>query len=274
LRRTLRYLTINVVQRITSRQNPLVSRFRDVARGEVPDRMLLDGEHLLQDALAARTPIEIAAFADDAVDGRLSDLADGVRRADGQVVAVSGAVLKAISPVQQPSGVVAIAARRERAIDDVFARAPQLVVVLSDVQDPGNVGAIVRAAEGCGATGVVTAERTADPFSWKALRGGMGSTLRIPVLSRQALASTIENARARHIRVFATVPRGGTPLPEADLRKPCAILLGGEGAGLPSATIEAADARLTIPMRAGIESLNVAVAAAIVLYEASRQRME
>ncbi|HEV3484567.1 MAG TPA: TrmH family RNA methyltransferase, partial [Vicinamibacterales bacterium] len=102
----------------------------------------------------------------------------------------------------------------------------------------------------------------------------MGSTLRVPIATRQPLGVTIDQARRRRLRVLATVPRGGTPLPHADLRSPCVILLGGEGGGLPPEIVDEADDRLTIPMRAGIESLNVAVAAAIVLYEASRQRMD
>ena len=262
------------MQYITSRQNPLVARFRDVARGRVADRILLDGEHLVRDALGAGVPLDSAAFADGAAGGRLARLAEMVRQSGGTVVTVSAQVLDAMSPVRQPSGVVAIAGRPVCAIDDVFAHAPQLVVLLADIQDPGNVGAVIRAAEGCGATGVITAERTADPFGWKALRGAMGSTLRIPVAAAQSIAGAVDHARRRNVRVLATVPRGGTPLPAADLRVPTAILLGGEGPGLPPAAVDAADDRLTIPMRPGIESLNVAVAAAIVLYEASRQRME
>ena len=234
--------------------------------------MLLDGEHLLREAIAAGVRLEAAAFAAEAAD-TMNTIADAVQRAHGTAVSVSTQVLDAISPVRQPSGMVAIAERPRHAVDDLLAREPQLVVLLAGVQDPGNVGAIVRAAEGCGATGVVTAEGTADAFGWKALRGAMGSTLRLPVASTASIAAAIDKARSRGIRVLATVPRGGTPLPEADLRAPCAILLGGEGSGLPVNAIDAADERLTIPMRARIESLNVAASAAIVLYEACRQRM-
>jgi RNA methyltransferase, TrmH family len=260
--------------RITSRQNPLVARFRDAARGDLDDRVLLDGEHLVRDALAAGIAVEVAAFAEDAPRGPLAQLAEDARHSGAQVAVVSRQVLDAISPVRQPSGVVAIAQRPGWSMEDAFARAPQLVLMLADVQDPGNVGAIIRAADGCGATGVVALERTADPFGWKALRGAMGSTFRVPTLGRQSLEASLQYARGRRLRVLATVPRGGTPLPAADLGSPCAILIGGEGAGLPAAMVETSDERLTIPMRTGIESLNVAVAAAIVLYEASRQRME
>jgi len=139
------------------------------------------------------------------------------------------------------------------------------------VQDPGNVGAIIRAAEACGATGALAGEGTADPFGWKALRGAMGSTFRLPV-AREPLERIVDRARAAAIRLFAATPRGGKPLPECDLRGPAAVLLGGEGPGLPAALFDAADERMTIPMKPTVESLNVSVAAALILYEASRQR--
>jgi tRNA G18 (ribose-2'-O)-methylase SpoU len=99
----------------------------------------------------------------------------------------------------------------------------------------------------------------------------MGSTFRLPV-ARQPIDDALQAARETGVRVFAAVPRGGTPLRECDLRGPAAILLGGEGGGLPAMWLDAADVRLTIPMRGQVDSLNVAIAAALILYEASRQR--
>jgi TrmH family RNA methyltransferase len=188
------------------------------------------------------------------------------------VVAVTPDVLSAMSPVRHPSGIVAIGLRRTATLEEALARAPQLVLLLCDVQDPGNVGAIVRAADGCGATGVIASEATADPFGWKALRGSMGSAFRIPVAPRQPLDRAVAAARARGVQVYAAVPRDGTPLPRCDLRRPSAVLLGGEGAGIGELILAAADEPLTIPMRGGVESLNVATAAALVTYEALRQR--
>ena len=256
------------IERISSRQNALVRQFRDVAQGDVADRMLLDGEHLIEEAIESGVDIEIAAFTERVATGPVARRLPG----DSRKVIVSDSVLDAMSPVQTPSGAVAIARRPSSDLDRVFARAPQLILLLHDVQDPGNVGAIVRAAEGCGATGIVCSERTADPFSWKALRGSMGSSLRVPLATRQPLPSAIAVARENGLRVFATDARGGTPLPECNLRVPAAIVLGGEGGGLPASVIESADERLTIPMQPPVESLNVAIAAALVIYEAARQR--
>jgi TrmH family RNA methyltransferase len=257
------------MDRVSSRQNPIVKRFREVARGELHDAMLLDGEHLIQEALAADVPLQTVATLDRLSRGAVADRA---QRAGARLIVVSDAVLSAISPVRTPSGIVAIASRPVARLEDVLARTPPLVVMLHDVQDPGNVGAIARAAEACGATGLVCSEGTADPFGWKALRGAMGSTLRLPTAARQFLPDAIDRARASGLRVFALTTHAGTPLQQCDLRTPAAIVLGGEGAGLPTHILDAVDTRLTIPMHAPVESLNVAVAAALVMYEASRQR--
>ncbi len=263
------------MERISSRQNPLVLRVRALARGGArsDDEVVLDGEHLVREALASGVRIETAAFAEEALAGALADVAEAVERSGGRVVAVTPAVLAALSPVRQPSGVVATARLARSDMDAVFNGAPTpLVFVLTDVQDPGNVGAIVRAGEACGVTGIVAAERTADAFGWKALRGSMGSTFRVPVASRVRLQDAADAARRRGVRLAAAVPRGGEALPGVDLRLPSAILLGGEGSGLPEAIVRAADVRLSIPMRPPVESLNVAVAAALIAYEAARQR--
>jgi TrmH family RNA methyltransferase len=261
------------MERISSRQNPIVKRFRDLSRGDSGGEwILLDGEHLLKEALASGARVDVAAFIEGLAAGPLSTLAAQAEQAGAHVFTVTEQVLSAVSPVRQPSGVVAIARRREAAFDEVLERKPSLVLMLSAVQDPGNVGAIVRAAEACGATGIVAGNGTADPFGWKALRGGMGSTLRLPIAVGQSLAEAVARARAAGLRVFATAARNGTPLPKCDLRGPSAILLGGEGQGLPEELSALADDRVTIPMRPPVESLNVAVAAALVLYEASRQR--
>jgi RNA methyltransferase, TrmH family len=264
------------VEHISSRHNPVVQRFRALARGagSTADAgaMLLDGPHLIEEALASGVTLDTIAFAERHLPGRFDTLAaraaaGGVRR-----VVVTEQVLAAMSPVQQPSGVVAIGARRSASLDDVFSRQPPLILLLAEVQDPGNVGAIIRTAEACGATGVIPGDATADPLGWKALRGGMGSTFRLPVAARQPLEDAARRAQAAGIRLLSAVPRGGTPLPDCDLRGPSAILLGGEGPGLPEALVRLADEHVTIPMRPPVESLNVAIAAALLLYEASRQR--
>ena len=149
---------------------------------------------------------------------------------------------------------------------------PPLVVVALGIQNPGNLGALLRTAEAAGATGAVLTAGTADPLSWKALRGSMGSALRLPHLRERNLAAALDLLTGRGLRLVATVARGGTSYDQADLRGPLALLLGNEASGLPEEAEARATLRLTIPVRAPVESLNVGVAAGILLFEAARQR--
>jgi RNA methyltransferase, TrmH family len=255
---------------ISSRQNPLVRRFREVAH-DPGDMLLLDGPHLIEDALAAALRIETLAVESGAGEA-ITGLARRAEAAGARVVSVPHDVIAAMSPVRHPAGVVAIAARRACSLDDALDRTPQMVLMLEEVQDPGNLGAIVRAAEACGATGIVVGNGSADPFGWKALRGSMGSAFRVPLAGRLPLGPALDAARRRGLRILAAVARDGTSLPQCDLRQPLAVLLGGEGSGLSAEVLARADERLTIPMRPPVESLNVATAAAVIAYEAHRQR--
>jgi TrmH family RNA methyltransferase len=257
---------------ITSRQNPLVARFRDAARGDGGAVLLLDGPHLVGEAVSAGVALQIAAVTPSALEsGELQGLVSALGRQGVEVTLVSAQVMDAISPVRSPSAIVALAERPDDARAQLYRRASPVVVVAVDVQDPGNIGAIVRVAEAAGATGVVAAGASANPFGWKALRGSMGSALRIAIAVDDPDAS-VDAARQHRCSVLATVPRGGSAPFEIDLTGPVALLIGGEGRGLPPALVERADQRVTLPMQPPVESLNAAVTAAIVLYEARRQR--
>jgi len=261
------------MERIASRQNPMVRRFRELARAtDSSGAALLDGAHLLQEALRSDVPIDIVAIADRGTSPEGERLAEEAQRAGARVLRVADQVLAAMSPVRQPSGIVSIARCPSATLAQALDRQPALVPILTGVQDAGNVGAIVRTAEACGATGIITTDGTADPFGWKALRGAMGSTFRMPIAVHQPLNAILGELRSRGIAVIATIPRGGASLDAADLRGPAALILGGEGAGLPPDLAASADTLLTIPMRAPVESLNVSIAAALILFEASRQR--
>jgi TrmH family RNA methyltransferase len=258
---------------IASRQNPIVARYRAAARGEAADVVLLDGVHLVAEALAARVPIHDVAVANDAIGRREVDaLLRALTDRGIDFVTVSAPVIDALSPVRSSSPIVALAARPSSDAARVYRGAAPLVVIAVDVQDPGNVGAMVRVAEAAGATGVVAAGASADPLGWKALRGSMGSGLRLPVSASADVDAVIADARRRRCRIVATVARGGRSMFDADYTGRVAILIGGEGPGLPDSVVSAADERVTIPMQPPVESLNASVTAALVVYEARRQR--
>jgi TrmH family RNA methyltransferase len=262
-----------MIKTISSRQNPLVARCRAIARGDDPALLLLDGPHLVEEALAAGLRIEQAFVA--VGEGDRQDIRTLVGRLERQGTAVAaaiGPVMAAISPVRSSSAIVALAERPRPTEDQLYAGPAPLLVIVCDVQDPGNVGAIARVAEAAGASGMIVAGASADPFGWKALRGSMGSALRLPIAVHAVAADAFAEARRHGCRLVATSPRDGQPLFGTDLTGPVALIVGAEGAGLPSSVLDQADVRLTIPMERPVESLNTAVTAALILYEARRQR--
>jgi TrmH family RNA methyltransferase len=261
------------MERITSRQNAIVSRFREVARGEAPDTLLLDGAHLVSEALAAHIRVRQAVVSSDALERPdILTILDEIGRQGVPILSGTAPVMGAISPVRSPSLLVAIGDRPAHDVGRAYDGASALVVMAADVQDPGNIGAIVRVAEASGASGVIAAGRSANPFGWRALRGSMGSALRLPVAIDPDAAHAADEARRRGYRLVAAMPRGGQSHLDADLRGRVVIVVGGEGPGISRHLLEAADVRVTIPMEATVESLNSAVAAAVLVYEARRQR--
>lgn len=264
--------------RLSSRQNPVVRRVRAVAREGDDSVVLVEGATLAAEAVSAGWPLALVAVTESALavpaTRRLVESLPG----STERYLVTSPVMDAMSPVRTPSGLLALARRpplvaasaREAAGAPASAAGAQLIVCAVDVQDPGNLGAIARVAEAAGATALVAAGASADPFGWKALRGSMGSAFRLRI-ARATLEDAVADARGGGCQVVATALEG-VPLHEVDLAGPTCLLLGSEGSGLPPSAIAMADARLVIPMTPPVESLNVAVAAAVVLYEARRQR--
>jgi TrmH family RNA methyltransferase len=259
---------VTAYPKITNRQHPIVQTCRALVRGRGDaGAVLLDGEHLVAEALRAGLRIRsllMRAGADPTFVGR-------VRASGAEVYEVTDPVLEAASPVRTPSGLVAVAEWRYADLAATVTPPPALAIGLVDVQDPGNVGGAIRSSHALGATGVITIGQTADPGGWKALRGAMGSTFRLPV-ARETLADVLASARTHGLRIFATVASKSTPIDAVDLTRPALVLLGNEGAGLSPEIAEQADEHVTVRMRSGVDSLNVAVTAAVILYEARRQR--
>jgi len=261
------------MRRITSRQNALVAFFREVAGRVDPKVVLLDGPHLVVDAIGSGIRLTHALVASESASRPdVATLVTRLAELQVDVAEASASVMRAASPLQSPSPVVALA-ERPALEDRVFTAPRALVAIACDVQDPGNVGAIVRVAEAAGASGLIAAGYCANPFGWKALRGAMGSTLRLPVRVVDKPLDAVSAARAHGCRVVATTPRGGRSLFDADLAGAVALLIGGEGQGLGDDLLNAADERVTIPMTPPVESLNAAVTAALVLYEAQRSSL-
>jgi TrmH family RNA methyltransferase len=260
---------------INSRQNPVVRTFRELARQ--PDatgtRLLLDGAHLIREAIAAGVEFETVAVVASCAAG--TEEAQVARAADDHgapVLTVSDSAFAAMSPVRAPSGIVAIVRREPVDAEEICRQENFFVLIAANVQDPGNIGSLIRAGEAGGITGVLVCGTSASPFSWKAVRGSMGSVLRVPVASRPSIDAAVSCIRNHGGRVVAAAPRDGRDPDAISWRGRVALLIGGEGSGLRDADVREADELVTIPMAEPVESLNVAVAGAILVYAARRQR--
>ncbi len=274
------------VETITSAENRWLKRFRAALRGSAAIEegwVGVEGIRLVEDALRAGVEVSALLFgasADSAVE-RLVPLAAatrvaGARRAP-RLLRTSDRLFAAVSGTETPQGVAALVRPRASAFDDLLGGGVPLVVVFVEVQDPGNVGTALRSAEAFGATGAITTRGTAYPWSPKVLRASAASALRLPILAGMASAIVLAQLRVSGLKLFAASADTGAGAravapAEADFREPCAILIGNEGAGLPADIERSADARVRIPITSPAESLNAAVAASVLLYEAARQR--
>ncbi len=257
---------------IRSRSNPLFQRFRALKDRGAGDLCLLEGPKLLEEALLSGVAlVEVVAAPRTETGERGNRLLTSLRERGTVVRRMEADLVAALSDAETSQGVLALA-RRPAFDEDAIFRGAALIVVAVGVQDPGNLGGLLRTAEAAGATGAYLTAGSADPLSWKALRGSMGSALRVPHVRGLAADEVMRRLRARGVAVLATTALGHVPYDRADLRRPFALLLGGEGAGLPEELVRGADEGLSIPMHGRVESLNVGVAAGILLFEAARQR--
>src|ERR1700719_1046438 len=276
---------------ITSRDNRWLKEFRLALRGGLPTEsgfVGVEGVRLVEEALGSACPIAAVLFSESGERHRerLAPLIDPPEFAI-PIRRTTDRLFEGVADTEHPQGVAALVKPRVASFDDLL-RTPEsacspLLVVLAGVQDPGNVGTILRTASAFGATGAVTAASgqsgTASPFSPKALRASAGAALHLPVLAGMSLPILLAQLRVANVRTLASCVHesagGRTTLLvpwEVDWCEPVALFVGNEGAGLPEEVERSADARIRIPMSSGIESLNAAAAAAVLFYEAARQR--
>ena len=258
-----------VTETLTSDKNPLLKEVRKaVARGSLTDDGFAVAEsfHLLEEALASDCEIGVVIAA-ESVKSAVAAHVRGLKRT--RVVAVRDVVFAEIASTEATQGVIALVRPPAWTLDQLL-RGRSLVVVLDGVQDPGNAGAIVRAAEAFGGTGAAFLKGSVSPYNPKSLRASAGSLFRLPVVAHADPSLLLAAIDHKRIALYAAVPRAKKGIADARLAESCAIIIGGEGRGVSAALLDRATA-VRIPT-SGVESLNAAVAAGVLLYEARRQR--
>jgi len=260
---------------ITSRDNSLLRHARNVRDGKVDELIFVEGLRLCLEARRSKLAIEAVIASEELIRkekgaAAFAELSQVAKR----VGTVSEKLLESISYTKTPQGIVVLAERpeaTERRLDASLTH-DTLLIVLHQLNNPVNVGAIVRTAEAAGATGIITTKNTSDPFSPKSLRGAMGSAFRLPIWTGPTFEEVVEWCRDRGIEAVCSDGEANTDYTDLDWTKGIALFLGPESTGFTAEELLYADRTVKITMRGKTESLNVSVAAGILLFEAARQR--
>ena len=260
---------------ITSRDNSLLRQVRAVRDGKIEELIFIEGLRLCGEAQRSNLEIEAVIVSEELMRKKRAAAAiEELSRVSKRVATVSEKLLESVSYTTTPQGIIVLAQRPEASEKHLTAGldANSLLVVLHQINNPVNVGAILRTAEAAGATGVITTKNTSDPFSPTSLRGAMGSAFRLPIWNEVAFDEMIVWCCERGIVTVCADVEASTSYTAIDWTGPTALVLGPESTGLTAEELESADRRVSIPMKGDAESLNVSVAAGILLFEASRQR--
>ena len=270
----------NRLRRIEGRHNPLVKQLRQAfSRSELTDAgdCAIEGLRILEEAIRSGLRFSSVFFRESAQD-RANRLLPQIG-AQVETLLLPDKLFDSLVPSESPQGVAALVRLKEFSLDEVTERLQVgPLVVLAGLQDPGNLGTILRSSEAFGSAGVVLGEGTVSAFNSKVVRASAGSVFRLPIIHGQGKSGTAkleevsQKLRSQGVRLIATSSHKGAPLDQADLASPAAIFFGNEGSGLPRDLMAKMDEVIAIPHTPQVESLNAGVAASIVLYEAARQR--
>lgn len=272
------------MRRIEGRHNPLVKELRQAfARAELTESgdCAIEGLRILEEAIRSGLRFS-AVFFRESAQGHAERLLPQIG-AQVETLLLPDKLFDSLVPSETPQGVAALVRLRDFSLEDVMERLQVgPIVVLAGIQDPGNLGTILRSAEAFGNAGVVLGEGTVSLFNSKVVRGSAGSAFRLPIVHGHGKSKSGKPSgkleeipgklKKQNVRLIATSSHKGTPLPQADLTGRVAIFFGNEGAGLPRDVMAKMDEFVCIPHTSQVESLNAGVAASIVLYEAARQR--
>lgn len=202
----------------------------------------------------------------------LQALKERCEKVDAQFEVVADSVFKSVSDTQTPQGVLAVISMPEYKMEELLRGEKTNLLILESIQDPGNLGTMLRTGEGAGITGIIMNKTTVDLFNPKTIRSTMGSIYRVPFFVADDLEKVIAELKDKGVSIYAAHLKGNHAYDEEDYTKACGFLIGNEGNGLSNEIAELADTYIKIPMEGRVESLNAAISAALLMYEANRQR--
>ena len=264
-----------MIKSITSRDNTLLRLARAVRDGKDTDYVFVEGLRLCEEALRSGLPIDAVIVSEELLQKeKPASVITQLSQASQRSASVSEKLLESISFTKTPQGIVVLARRPESTEARLSASIDKdpLLVVIHQINNPVNVGAVLRTAEAAGASGVIATRNTSDPFSPKSLRGAMGSAFRLPIWFGPDYDEVIRWCRERGVETICADAEATLSYTDLDWTRASALIMGPESTGLTDAETNSASQVVSIPMHGAVESLNVSVAAGILLFEAARQR--
>jgi len=263
---------MNEFPKIVSRDNGRLVHARKVRDGKVREQMFIEGRRLVNEAISSDLVIDECFMSDDFRD---AEMLDAVSERTAAIAQISPRLFVSIADTDHPQGIILIAKRPTALAEKIESRLGistlPIVVFLKEINNPANLGAVLRTAEAAGVAGVVVSTNSADVYSPKALRAAMGASFRLPIWVDADLGDVLRWARAKNLRATATGAATVKSYIELDWKTPRLLIFGSEGHGLSDSEMASADENVRIPMESAVESLNLAVSAGIILFEAKRQ---
>lgn len=262
------------IVKIMSRDNRRLVNARNVRNGRSNAQIFIEGRRLASEALRSGIVLSECFIADNFGD---SKLLNDLRAVVDSVFEIPAKIFSSITDTEQTQGIVLLAERPITAKSDIEkslgSGSIPLVLFLKEINNPSNLGAILRSAEAAGVAGVITSKGSADPYSAKALRSAMGSGFRISIWENVTLEETLEWSKSLGLVSTAADISGEFSYTEIEWRLPRLLIFGSEARGLSYDQLEKIEQKVTIPMQNGVESLNLAVSAAVIMFEAQRQKL-
>lgn len=255
---------------ITSPANERLKHARRVRDGREDDLIFVEGERLVEECLQSGLALA-ACFHSPEVSPRAQTILAELAERGCPLLPTTDVVLATVSDTVNSQGIIVLAERPTAEVEDILLSG-NLIVCLNEVRDPGNFGTILRTAEAAGVTGVVAMKGSVDAYSPKVLRSAMGSAFRLPIATGVSVEGLMEHLHKAGLQIVAATADGEMIYHDVNWLNPTMVVLGNEATGVSDELLEMSDERIRIPLRSPVESLNVAAAAAVILFEAARHK--
>lgn len=262
---------------ITSPSNPTIKEIKSLYRKKErwsKNSFIIEGIKMVEECVDNNYPLSHIVYCDELFNIRGADQIWEKIKTHDRLIKISNKLYREISQLENPQGILAVAKFRLNSIDEILNKSNPFILLLDRLQDPGNMGTIIRTADAFSIDGIIISEGSVDVYNPKVVRSTMGSIFRMPLYFTRDLEKMIEELKDRHIKVYSTSLKGNKYIQDVNFRQPSALIIGNESRGVSKDLEKLADQLIKIPMSGEAESLNAAIASSIIMYEALRQRRQ